>query len=78
MIKKVAESIALRKAFSQELNGLYTEEEMPVKYAAPKEEFVEVQPELVVKTKEVLNKQTGELVDVVFTDDDLPWEAERK
>jgi phage recombination protein Bet len=35
MIKKVAQSIALRQAFPQELNGTYTEEEMPTEYAAP-------------------------------------------
>ena len=35
MLQKVAKSVALREAFSQELNGLYTQEEMPPEYAEP-------------------------------------------
>jgi len=35
MLQKVAKSIALRESFPQEMNGLYTEEEMPQEYEAP-------------------------------------------
>lgn len=37
MLAKCAKSLAIREAFIQELGGLYTAEEMPASYAAPKE-----------------------------------------
>lgn len=35
MLQKVAKSVALREAFPQELNGLYSEEELPREYGTP-------------------------------------------
>lgn len=48
MITKCAESMALRKAFPQQMNGLYTQEEMPANFSQPKDEpvqIVEIEPE---------------------------------
>lgn len=45
MLQKVAKSVALREAFPQELNGMYTQEEMPAEYAVesatPQQEQIE-------------------------------------
>jgi phage recombination protein Bet len=64
MIRKVAESIALRKAFPQQLNGLYTAEEMPESYQV-KAEVVQVAAE--VEDKHLAAKANGyarETVDI--------------
>lgn len=47
MILKCAESVGLRKAFPQELNGSYTAEEMPVEFA-PSAKIIEEPRPLVV------------------------------
>lgn len=43
MLQKVAKSVALREAFPQELNGIYTQEEMPPEFAvdAPQAKKIE-------------------------------------
>ena len=47
MLQKVAKSVALREAFSQELNGMYTEEEMPSEYAAPAQRVEQIEDAVV-------------------------------
>lgn len=60
MIKKVAESIALRKAFPQQMNGLYTQEEMPANFSNEQEPVTPIaKPEL---TAVVVDPLTGEIM----------------
>lgn len=49
MIQKVAKSVALREAFPQELNGIYTVEEMPAEYAVEMAEKPEIKTQIPAK-----------------------------
>lgn len=71
MLTKVAKSIAIREAFPQELNGLYTEEEMPTQYAAPK--AVEIQPVPTLADVATESQEAPVLYDLsTLADDKLP------
>lgn len=67
MLAKCAKSLAIREAFIQELGGLYTIEEMPANYAAPKE-VVDVGN----ATLATVDVTTGEIV--AEEKDDVPVE----
>jgi phage recombination protein Bet len=55
MLAKCAKSLAIREAFIQELGGLYTAEEMPGSFAAPR-------PEAPEGMETVVSSKTGEVL----------------
>lgn len=55
MLSKCAKSLAIREAFIQELGGLYTAEEMPATYSAPR-------PEAPQGMQTVVSSKTGEVL----------------
>lgn len=55
MLSKCAKSLAIREAFIQELGGLYTAEEMPSSFAAPR-------PEAPEGMETVVSSKTGEVL----------------
>lgn len=80
MIAKCAKSLALREAFPQELNGLYTEEEMPAAYQVPKATVAA--PAEPVEELQLVDQNTGEILEKKYPEsleeDDLPWEVAPK
>ena len=70
MLAKCAKSLAIREAFIQELGGLYTAEEMPSDYAAPRE-IVDVGNQTIA----TVDTYTGEIV--AEEKDDIPAEWSR-
>lgn len=71
MLAKCAKSLAIREAFIQELGGLYTAEEMPASYAAPKEVI-----DVGNATLATVDTHTGEVI--AEEQDDIPADWSKK
>ena len=70
MIRKVAQSQALREAFPSEFRGCYQKEELDAEYDAPTKE---IPPELIEKTETVIEHPTEdiEVVDAEIIEDQI-------
>lgn len=75
MLEKVSKSRALREAFPQELNGLYTKEEMDEEYSRPAE--VQVVQEKPKPTKKTVAPKNGYVFYNVELDETIDDERKR-
>jgi phage recombination protein Bet len=78
MIMKCAESIALRKAFPQELNGTYTAEEMPREYEPPKDDGGNSGAPAVVIADELPQPKEKTIHDRIIDRNTDRWNEERE
>ena len=78
MLTKVAKSIAIREAFPTELNGIYTEEEMPQQFAQPTTKTIVVEPtQEPVSTFEQVTSSGQHYYDLSLVDEDKRDKAQK-